>query len=521
MWGLQCASRSKPCAASCERPVSTTQAVHRCLNVGEVTELVRRANAEGGSLYPLSTGRNWGYGGAQPVRSSSVAVDLSAMNRIRNADAIGPDCPVAVVEPGVTQGQLADFLAERHPGLTFNVTGSARATSLIGNCLDRGVGYLGPRREDLFGLEVVTGRGDLLYTGFRRLGEQSPLAHLHPYGLGPMLDGLFFQGNFGIVTSACFRLLPRPARQVAVSLALLDAGRLGEFIDVLAALKREGVMTAVTHIGNKARSQATLSYGMHRYLAQRCGLSGDALRLALERALAAVAPNEWASLGGVAGTRAQVRAALSEVRRRLGGLAHVMVVTDERLRLGLRLFDALRALPFARAQAAAISAVQPLHGLALGRPTDVAIENLLWKCGQPELAVTDFDRSRCGILFVSPALPLHGAFVQSFVAEMQATAERFGHTLYMTLNIETPLALVAVANLLFDRGVPAEEARARDCVAALQQLVLDRGLSVYRARADMMHTVTDAADPYWQVVRDLKQTLDPNNVIAPGRYNLC
>lgn len=494
--------------------------VRVCASVRDVQAAVLWANEKGIPLYPTSTGLNWGYGGGEPPQAGCLRLDLSAMNRILNADEIGYAHPVAVIEPGVTQGQLADFLAENHPDLTFNVTGSARATSLIGNALDRGVGYLGPRREDVFGLEIVTGRGDMLRTGFRRLGEQSPLASVHPYGLGPMLDGLFFQGNFGVVTSACFRLLPRPPVQVAVSLALRDALRLGEFIDALAELKRANVMNSVTHIGNQSRTRASLSHGMHAYLAQRCGLTGAELDQALARALEVVAPGEWASLGGVGGTAAQVRAALVEVNRRMRGLARVMVVTDERLRIGLKVFDLLRSWPFARAQAAAIHAVAPLHGLALGRPTDVAIENLLWKFGQEGLPVKRFEESRCGVLFVSPALPMRGAYVQNFIAEMVAVAERFGHTLFTTLNIETPLALVAICNLLFDRESESERQRALDCATALQALVRERGLSVYRARADMMGEIADPADPYWRLVRELKQVFDPNNVIAPGRYNL-
>ena len=467
----------------------------RCASRDDVVRLVQWAAREGRSLYPYSTGLNWGYGGSQPVRPGSLRVDLSAMNRILNADEIGIDNPVALIEPGVTQGQLADFLARHHPGLTFNVTGSARATSLIGNCLDRGVGYLGPRREDLFALEVVSGRGELIYTGFRRLGEASPLAHLHPYGLGPMLDGLFFQGNFGIVTSACFRLLPRPPVQIAVSLALHEAGRLGEFIDALAALKREGVMGSVTHIGNRARTQATLSHGMHHYLVQHCGLTGEALQRALDSALATVAPNEWASLGGIAGSAAQVKAALALVRQRMRGLARVMVVSDAKLELGRRLLHPLRAWPFARAQAAAIHAVRPLHGLALGEPSDVAIANLLWKFGREDLpAAKPWTNRPCGLLFINPALPMRGEFVQAFVAEMEAVAARFAHPLYMTLNIETPLAMVAVVNLLFDRREPAEVERAQACAQALQDADPPTVASaVYRARADMMAELTDAA----------------------------
>src|SRR5450830_209900 len=207
-----------------DHPVLT---VHKPTSTEEIRQLIQQARHKGIPLYPVSRGFNWGYGSASPVTDGCALVDLNGMHRILNADRISLSNPVAVVEPGVTQGQLYDFLQNHCPELTFNVTGAARDTSLIGNALDRGVGYFGPRKDDLFGLEVVCGSGQTLKTGFRRLGESSPLAHSHPFGMGPMLDGLFFQGNFGIVTSACFRLMPRRPKEVAVSLALHHNADLG------------------------------------------------------------------------------------------------------------------------------------------------------------------------------------------------------------------------------------------------------------------------------------------------------
>lgn len=522
-------------ASSCENVTASSQAVsrvHRPRSVREVVELVTQAGQEGRKLYPVSAGLNWGYGSRSPVQTGCELVDLSLMRRIRNEPGgveleDEPDIkpysdanPVALIEPGVSQSQLYESLQRHCPSLSFNVTGSAGATSLLGNALDRGVGYLGPRRDDLFGLEVVLGTGQVLRTGFRRLGDQSALAHTHPYGLGPMLDGLFFQGNFGIVTSACFRLVPRPPCRVAVSLALRQTADLPRMIDELAALKREGVMGSVTHIGNKARSQASLMSGIVAYLSAHCGLSGELLTRQAVQVLSRVAPYEWASLGGVFGTRAQVRAALAEIRSRLGGIARMTVVDDAKLALGYRLLHPLRFLPFARANAAAIAAIRPLHGLASGIPTDAAIDNLTWRFGDEGRPAAELDQTRCGLIFVNPALPMDGAFAVRVMDAMVAVAREHGHDLYITLNVETPTSLVAVANLLFDRRSEAEVVRAQDCARALHVCIKAYGLEVYRARADMMSNVVDAADPYWQVVRDLKRTFDPGCVIAPGRYNL-
>ena len=483
-----------------------------------IRTLVIEACEMGQALYPVSCGLNWGYGSRSPVVANSTLVDLSHMNRILNPGEISPDNPVAIIEPGVTQGQLADFLAEHCPQLTFNVTGAGRDTSILGNALDRGVGYFGPRKDDVFGLEIVTGTGQIIKTGFRRLGEDSPLAQSHPYGLGPILDGLFFQGNFGIVASACFRLIPRRPREVAVSMALRDVSFLAGFIDELARLKRDGLLTSVTHIGNKARTQSTLAFGVTRYLETECGYTPEQALSEADRAIAVVAPNEWTSLAAVTGNPGQVRSAIKEIKQRINRYARVMVVTDSLLDTGYAIAHALRFVPFARINAAAISAIRPLHALALGVPTDVAIDNLLWKFGRDDLPARQLDESNCGLLFINPALPLNGKAVVRVITELEAAASSHQHTLYMTLNIETTTSMVAVINLLFDRSRPDEVARAHRCADDMLACIRRHGLEVYRARADMMKDVVQDND-YWRTIRRLKDVFDPDNIIAPGRYN--
>lgn len=486
-----------------------------------VARLVRAARRQGQALYPISTGLNFGYGSASPVTPGNTVVDLGALDSIRidTDPRTGRVHPVAVIGPGVTQGMLYDYLERHHPGLTFNVTGSARATSIIGNALDRGVGYFGPRKDDLFGLVVVCGNGKLLRTGFRRL-KHSPLATSHPYGLGPILDGLFFQSSFGIVVSACFRLVPKRPVQVALSMALRRAEDLPAFIDILADFKREGLIGSVTHIANRARTHATLSYGITEYLEKTCGYSAEEARVQAEHALDVVAPGEWASLGAITGSAAQVAAAKAEIRQRMRAIARVQVVTEALLDKGYALTHRLRKLPFARANAAAIAAIRPLHALALGVPTDAAIDNLLWKFGGTGLKAAELDRSNCGLLFINPALPLDGAFVDSFITRIKREAlDGYGHALYITINIETPTSLVAVVNLLFDRSDAAQVAQAHRCAEHLLDVIHDAGLEVYRARADMMGALAKRDPAYWKLVHQLKLQFDPDNIIAPGRYD--
>jgi 4-cresol dehydrogenase (hydroxylating) len=279
-------------------------------------------------------------------------------------------------------------------------------------------------------------------------------------------------------------------------------------------------MTSVTHIANKARSQSSLLYGVTRYLEEACLFSPQKALAEAANALQRVAPNEWTSLGAITGNAAQVAAALKEIRQRIKPLARVMMVTDPLLNLGFWLTHTLRFIPWARANAAAISAIRPLHSLALGVPTDVAIDNLLWKFGQSELRATQLDQSRCGLLFISPALPPDGQLIARLIDGLNAVAAKHDHALYITVNVETQTSLVAVINLLFDKSQPAEVTRAHHCAEALWAYIRQAGLEVYRARVDMMADLVSHDTAYWQTVRAFKQVLDPDNIIAPGRYNL-
>jgi 4-cresol dehydrogenase (hydroxylating) len=494
--------------------------VLRPRSVEDVVAIVRRARAERTPLYPVSRGMNWGYGGAEPVRPGCTVVDLSEMASIRNAGGIGESNPVALLEPGVTQAQLFDHLRRHAPTLGFNVTGSAADSSVLGNALDRGVGYGGPRVEDVHGLEVVLGTGEVLYTGFRRLGEQSPLAISHPYGIGPLPDGLFFQGNLGIVTSACFKLRRRRPVEHALFIGVRDASRLGEFVDRMIGLKRDRLLTSVAHIANVERSRATLSAGLGRYLEERCGLRGEALRRDLEPALRVVAGTPWTALASLDGNAAQVRASLAEVRARLRGLATVRIYGLGLLRAVAGAADALRGWTPARRVAAALSAVVPLQHLALGEPTDIAFQNLFWLHREFDRPAADYASSRCGILFVNPALPADGPFVQRVVAELGQVAAGQGQPLYVTVNIETAHTVVAVINLLYDRADEASRSAALRCSEAMHCRIRELGLELYRARTDQMADVTGQTPGHWALMDRLKQAWDPDRIIAPGRYGL-
>jgi len=202
--------------------------------------LIKLANEYKTALYPISTGKNWGYGSKLPVKDGAVVVDLSKMNKILE---INTSHGYAIIEPGVTQGQLSDYLTAHDLPFLVNVTGSGRDTSIMGNALDRGDGYFNLRVNDIKGIEVILGTGEVLQTGFGHY-ENAVANHLYPHGIGPSLNGLFSQSNFGIVTRIAFALVPKREVHAAILCGLKNEADLADFMDDIADLKKQGIWSS-------------------------------------------------------------------------------------------------------------------------------------------------------------------------------------------------------------------------------------------------------------------------------------
>ncbi|MEO6341306.1 MAG: FAD-dependent oxidoreductase, partial [Caulobacteraceae bacterium] len=66
--------------------------------VEEVQAIIRLANQHKTPLWPISRGKNLGYGGAAPRMRGTVVLDLSRMKRIIE---VNPKLGYCIVEPGV------------------------------------------------------------------------------------------------------------------------------------------------------------------------------------------------------------------------------------------------------------------------------------------------------------------------------------------------------------------------------------------------------------------------------------
>ena len=492
-------------------------AVLRPGSTDDVVNVVAVANRHKVPLHPVSLGRNWGLGSCVPVRDGAVVVELGRMNAIRE---VNLKHHYAVVEPGVTQRQLYDYIRERNLPLVMNVTGAAGATSLIGNAMERGVGYFASRAEALTGLEVVLGNGTLLKTGFGHF-ENAQAKYIYKFGIGPFLDGLFSQGNFGIVTSAAVDLMPKRDAHMAVIAKIRDPEKLGAFVEAIADLRRRDVIQTVMHIGNHHRTQIAMAPLVYLSLKKQGGIDEADLKVEAGKLLAKEGFGAWSAVGGIMGTRGHLAATRREIRKSLRGLAKTMFMTDALVNAAKSVASKLSFIPWVRRKQALLLAVEPLYGLAKGIPTDAPMNSVWWPLGEvPRTDRENPDQSHCGLLFCVPFFPADGEVVAKAMQHVEKVFRKYNFVPYITLNMADSKSIECVINLAFDRNHPSQVAAAHACNDELTSDFIKQGLIPYRVGVQSMDLVVRENDTYWNTVRDLKKALDPNHIISPGRYNL-
>ncbi len=217
--------------------------------VEQVQAVVKIANEYKIPVYPISTGRNLGYGGSAPNLSGSVVLDLKRMNRILDVSERNHS---ALVEPGVSYFDLYRYIRERKLKVWVDVPDPGWG-SPVGNSLDHGGGYLQPMYRNHFdshcGLEVVLANGDLLRTGMGALpGSQT--WQQYKFGYGPWIDGMFSQSNFGVVTKMGLWLMPEPDAYLTGNVTVPKYEDLVPMIDILTFLENSGVSNGMPNLGS-------------------------------------------------------------------------------------------------------------------------------------------------------------------------------------------------------------------------------------------------------------------------------
>jgi 4-cresol dehydrogenase (hydroxylating) len=475
------ATRSRPIAIL--RPASRDE-VARCLRIAAEHRV---------PVYPVSGGKNWGYGSAVPTRDGCAVLDLGRLNRIVHFD---EELAYVTVEPGVTFRQLFEFLQARTKRLFVSVPGASPDASVIGNALERGdgTGPHGDRFAHVCGMEVVLAGGEIVRTGHARF-DRARTGAVSRWGVGPALDGLFTQSNLGVVTQMTVWLTSYPA---SLQLGVMTIGRAEQIpalVNALRQLRLEGTLRTAAGLWNGYKIAASIARYPFDALGGATPLPEEHLRAMLENAAA----GRWMGLVSIYG--ASKKQAMADRER---------VEEVLRDRVDTLAWDERTPEDFADLAR---------RGGALGVPHELSTASMYWR--KRSLAVPsriDPHADRCGFIWCTPTVPLDGEQVAAVAALCEEIVFRHGFEPQVALLAVTERLVYVAASIVYDRDVPGEDARAMACHDELFAKLLERGYYPCRLGLQSMELLPRADDDGAAVIARIRRELDPHGILAPGRY---
>ncbi len=455
-------------------------------STADAQAIVRAANRHKVPLWPISTGNNIGLGSRAPVATGQVVVDLGRrMNRIVE---VNEELGYAVVEPGVTFQALADELVRRGDKLMVSATSGPPLGGILGNAVDKGGGY-GPYFDHfgmLCGMEIVLGSGELIRTGDGSLASEQLLNwHVSKYSFGPVLDGLFAQANFGIVTRVGTWLMPRPPAVQSFHFVFPDDGDFSAIIDLCRPLKMSNFVPTLFRVANDV--YVISSEDTNPEYAASSGkraISMDARRaLQKKHGLGA-----WMVSGAFYGPNAQAIA--PQIER---------VKTH-----------------FCQSKKAQFISHQEAEKMA---PLKIAIDALSGRPGQGELGMLKW-RPGGGNSWFLPGTPMQGQKAAELDGLARGIYEEHGMD-FMIMHVASARFARGLHVLVWNRADADENHRADACYRKLTAEFARRGVSVGRAPTDYQELHMGMLMPEFRAACSaIKRALDPNGIIAPGKYGI-
>jgi len=487
-------------------------------NREEVQAIVRLAAQFHIPLFPISSGKNWGYGDSCAPTDGNLVLDLSRMNRIIE---VNPDLAYAVIEPGVTQGQLFDFLEDNHLPLMMDVTGAGRSASITGNLVERGSGHTpyGDHFANSCNYEIVLPDGSVIETGFGPY-RNSQAQHVFKWGVGPSLDGLFSQSNIGIVTRVTIWLMPKPEKFVMFIATLKTKDGIGPLFEAIRRLRLAGTLRSTLHCFNDRR----LLGGAARFPWDRA-TGEQALEVerpdVFQQMCREYGVPAWAATGSLQGSSVEVAASRKAVRhglRNVPGLDRLVFIGESAFAFTQTLARSLQRIAPNSLLMRRLINIKLGRDMLLGRPSDATLKGSHWRARlQPTDSFDPLD-TKSGLAWISPILPMTAEAIAEVSRLSEQTFHKHGFEYQATITSITDRALIAVQSISFDRSSEAETVRAGKCQDELVQTLLDHGYVPYRGPSSIMRQVWAAAPVYWQTLASLKHTFDPTGILAPDRY---
>jgi 4-cresol dehydrogenase (hydroxylating) len=479
------------------------------------------------SIYPISTGNNWGYGTSQPSSQNNniVLLDLSKLTQIIDFD---EELGLITLEPGVTQQQLSDYLINLGDEYMVPVTGAGPDCSILSNALERGYGIT-PYTDHFAAVTSIRGywaNGTPYQSAVHELDQSQEqfVDKTFKWGLGPYLDGLFTQSNLGIVSQMSIRLAKKKPAFTSFFIQIDDDELLEPVVPIIRQVLQdyEGIVGSI-NLMDKRRILSMFAKNPN---------TPDMHSIMKEQHIDNLSKQQktpsWTVVGTIYGSKKVVSAVKSEInalfkqvpcKRIFSNSPAIVGATKVIDLLPQGLINKFPALILAQGQLASFSKGKEIM---LGKPNKVALKLCYWR----HKAADTFDNNSlspstdgCGLLWYAPLITMKANKMREFVEFIRDVCPNFNIEPFITFTNLRHDCVDSTIPIVFDLSNPQAVTDAHNCLKELVKKGLTKGFVPYRLNIDQQQWLLDKDTDFWQTVNQLKLALDPNNVLSQGRYN--
>jgi 4-cresol dehydrogenase (hydroxylating) len=455
-------------------------------SVEEVQAVVRIANEHKLPLWPISRGKNNGYGGAAPWVRGAVMIDFRGMQKVEINEELG----YAIVEPGVSWQDLHDAIEAGGHDLAASIVDIGWG-GVVSNTLEHGLTYM-PYSIDQAshcGFEVVLPDGELLRTGSGAM-ENNPVWPLYKRGFGPTSTELFMQSNYGIVTKMGYWLMPKPEIYMPLWLQIWDDAQMPAVVDALRELMLNGTINMRPQLSNTLCMASMMSARSDWYDGE-----GPIPEPVIDTIAKELGLGRWTMRFALYGDEAVVDHNFAKLKARFEQIPTVGIVGEKHTA------DKWETLP------------NPHERVQIGVPSLDLYKMAGWSGGD-EGGHVDF----------SPVIPLTAkaaAEAQELFKRLSTEAgiDFLGGMLPINARSTTFIQVVP-----FDTKNPEQVKNAYDYATFAVKEAGRRGYGEYRAHWSLSETVVEQFgfnDHIHQKFNEaIKDTLDPNGIIMPGKSGI-
>lgn len=419
------------------------------------------------------TPHGYGLGTVLSADDGCVIIDLVRMNRILKFD---EELGLVTIQAGVTRKQLYEYMQHKNASYLVPNNGAfGPHRSVLSNVLARL--YSVVPYVDQFGalisLKAVLPSGEVYW---------SSMPQVFKWGVGPYLDGLFSQGNLGIVTEATISLAPKTQRVEIFCFEINKDKDLEKVVSAICDLINSiGCLISFCRLADPLWSLTSIGRSFSEF-SQSSGTFQKLLR----------GFPAWHGTITLHGCAKLLMAARSILWEKLRPVVSRAVLVKPHVLEKIR-----NSLPRNRSKK-----LDEFIGLLSDTPNESGVATFYWKSGIPaDHGNLNPDQDGCGYIIYFVLVPAKSERVRDFVNLVRRVRAEYRLDVPICIQKFSDKEFLGFAILFFNPSDHSETSRAHACYEALCNVGKSMGLSPYCPPRHAMNLAVDGSVPFWRLVK--------------------